>query len=187
MSDNEFLVDYIDHFVDVFRPEPLIGWLTEAKARIERVRDGGNKLMFAGNGASASIASHYALDFTKQGSIRSVCFNDAALITAYANDFGYERWVAQAVTHHADEGDVAVLISTSGGSRNIVEAVDACRGAGVDVISFTGFGPDNAVRSVSDIGFWADSRAYNVVEAVHAAWLGMLCDVIIGAREYSVS
>ena len=59
--------------------------------------------MFAGNGASASIANHASLDFTKQAKIKSVNFNESALITAFANDYGYENWIQKAVKYYGDE------------------------------------------------------------------------------------
>jgi D-sedoheptulose 7-phosphate isomerase len=68
------------------------------------------KLMFAGNGASASVSSHCAVDFTKQARVRAMSFNEANLITCYGNDYGYERWIERAVAHYADPGDLLVLI-----------------------------------------------------------------------------
>ena len=187
MSDESFFNEYLDHFSGALKPSELFAWLSSAKERVEATRDAGGRLLFAGNGASATMASHYALDFTKQGGVRSLCFNDAALITAYANDYGYEQWVARAVEHHGNEGDVAVLISSSGRSPNIVKAAEVAAEKGIQVLSLTGFDASNALREGSDLGLWVDSRSYNVIEAVHAVWLGLLCDMIIGAREYSVS
>jgi len=187
VSDETFVTDYLDHLTTTLRADDLPSWLSEAKSAMESVKERKGRVWFAGNGASASMASHYALDFTKQVGIDSSCFNNAALITAYANDFGYEDWVARAIEHHAGSGDLAVLISSSGRSPNMLKAADSCRSLGVQVLSFTGFESTNDLRERSDVGFWADSRAYNVIESVHAAWLGILCDLIIGAREYSVS
>ncbi|MDT8262572.1 phosphoheptose isomerase, partial [Roseomonas sp. DSM 102946] len=56
-----------------------------------KIRASKNKLLFAGNGASASISSHGAVDFTKQGRVRAVDFNEPNLITCFANDYGYEN------------------------------------------------------------------------------------------------
>lgn len=182
-----FVADYLEHFHAVMCQPDLEYWLSEAQDIFGEVREADGKLMFAGNGASASIASHYALDFTKQAGIPSVSFNDAALVTAYANDYGYERWVERAVEHHGRPSDAAVLISTSGSSPNIVNAAERCRDRGVRVITFSGFGPENPLRALGDVNLWAPSRAYNVVESVHSMWLGLLCDLIIGKREYSVA
>ena len=142
--------------------------------------------MLAGNGASASMASHFALDFTNQGRIRSMAFNDAPLVTAYGNDYGYENWVAKAVEHHADPGDLVVLISSSGRSPNMIGAARVARDRDCRIVTLTGFDPDNPLRAMGDVNLWVDSRAYNVVESVHALWLGLVCDLVIGKREYGV-
>ena len=86
------------------------------------IRERKRKLMFAGNGASASIASHGAVDFTKQAKVRGIDFNEPNLITAFSNDFGFQNYMAKAIEHYADDGDAAVLISVSGRSPNAVEA-----------------------------------------------------------------
>lgn len=182
-----FVTDYLEHVVGLLGPSDLTDTLEAAREVMTSVRDNGSKVMLAGNGASASIASHFALDFTKQAGIPSVSFNDAPLLTAYANDFGYEHWVAKAVTHHGREGDAVILISTSGRSTNMVNAAEVSRDLGIEVLTFTGHDRANPLRELGDVNFWADSRAYNVVEGVHAIWLGLLCDLIIGKREYDVS
>ena len=74
----------------------------------------GNKAIIAGNGGSAAMASHVAVDFTKQGGIRTINFNEADLITCFSNDYGYERWIEKAISFYADKDDVLILISSSG-------------------------------------------------------------------------
>jgi D-sedoheptulose 7-phosphate isomerase len=150
-------------------------------------REAGNKLMFAGNGASASIASHCAVDFTKQGRVRAVDFNEPNLITCFSNDFGFENFMAKAVEFYADPGDVLVLISVSGRSPNAVKAAEFARGRGLKVVSFTGSAPDNPLRALSDIDFWLGSKAYNVVECVHMTWLMTVVDMLVGKAEYAVA
>lgn len=148
------------------------------------VRQAGAKMMFAGNGASASIAEHGAVDFTKQGRVRGVTFHDPNLMTCFANDFGYDHWMAKAIEHYADPGDVAVLISTSGRSPSVVHAAHAARKMGLRVVSFTGRDADNPLRAASDLDFWVPSHAYNVVENLHAIWLTATIDLVIGKAEY---
>ena len=152
-----------------------------------KVRADGRKLMFAGNGASASIASHGAVDFTKQAKVRGVDFNEPNLITAYSNDFGFENFMAKAVEHHGDAGDALVLISVSGRSQNAVNAARTARERGITVVSFTGANADNPLRAASDIAFWCDSKAYNIVECTHMIWLTTVVDMLVGKAEYSVS
>ena len=186
MNDRAFIADYAAYFVQVMQPDDLAQQLCAARDALVATRDRDRMVLLAGNGASASIASHYALDFTKQAGIRAMAFNDATLVTAYGNDYGYERWVERALGHYCQSGDTAVLISTSGSSANLVNAADQCRAMGVTSVTLTGFESSNPLRTRGDINLWADSRAYNVVEAVHTLWLGMLCDLVIGCREYGV-
>ena len=71
---------------------------------------------FAGNGASACMASHMALDWTKNAGVRALAYNDLAYLTAIGNDLGYDQTFAQPVAWFADPGDLLVTISSSGNS-----------------------------------------------------------------------
>ncbi len=186
MEDRRFIGDYLEHFQAIIAPENLAGALLEFKECLEGVKKNRRKVMLAGNGASASLASHYALDFTKQGGVRSMAFNDAPLVTAYGNDYGYENWVARAVEDHADPGDLVVLISSSGRSPNMISAAEIAPGCQCGLVTLTGFDSDNPLRAMGDVNLWVDSSAYNVVESVHALWLGLVCDLVVGKREYFV-
>ena len=74
----------------------------------------GKKIILVGNGGSAAMASHVAVDFTKAARIRAVNFNESDLLTCLSNDYGYERWVEMALEFYADPGDLVILISSSG-------------------------------------------------------------------------
>jgi len=160
--------------------------MMELKGRIEIVKQSSGKLMLAGNGASASISSHLATDFSKQARVRAMTFNDANLITALANDCGYENWISKAVEFYGEKGDMLILISSSGRSPNVVAAAMKARAMGISVAAFTGFNKDNPLSSLADVHFWVDSRAYNIVECLHMIWLTGVCDLIIGTSEYGV-
>jgi D-sedoheptulose 7-phosphate isomerase len=179
---------FLDPYFDQYRALLISD---EVKAAIHAFADlaratgqAGRKMMFAGNGASASIAEHGAADFTKQTRIRGVTFHDPNLMTCFANDFGYDHWVAKAIEHYGDPGDVAVMISTSGASPSVVNAARTARAMGLKVVTFTGRHADNPLRSLGDIAFWAPSHAYNVVENLHAIWLTATIDLVIGRAEY---
>ena len=68
------------------------------------------------------MASHFSVDMTKIGQIRTVNFNESDLITCFANDYGYENWVSKAISFYFDKGDIVVLISSSGESQNMINA-----------------------------------------------------------------
>lgn len=137
----------------------------------------GSKFIFIGNGGSAAIASHMAEDFTKNGRVRAVTFNDAALLTCYANDFGWNEALAKAVEHHGMTGDVLVAISSSGKSENILRATDAARVRGIPVVTFSGFAPDNPLRKLGTFNFWTPAAQYGFVETAHAALLHAALDL----------
>ena len=70
----------------------------------------GRKLMFIGNGGSAAIASHMAIDYWKNGGIRATAFNDAALLTCLSNDYGYEQVFAKPIEMMSQAGDLLIAI-----------------------------------------------------------------------------
>ncbi len=144
-------------------------------------RERNRKVIVAGNGGSAAIASHVSVDLTKTVRVRAVCFNESDLITCFANDYGYEHWLAKAIESYGDAGDVAVLISSSGQSQNVVNAARVARDRGLTVVTLSGFDATNPLRGLGDQNLWAGSANYNVVETVHQTWL-LACIDRIEAR-----
>ena len=185
MDDLKFIKDCLNRYKNSLFETDVSEQMIKMKMMLLDVKKKGNKVIIAGNGGSAAMASHVAVDFTKQGGVRSVNFNEADLITCFANDYGYEHWVAKAVEFYGDEGDMVILISSSGSSTNMVNAASTAKQLGMRVITFTGFKPDNPLKQEGVLNFWVDSKAYNIVENTHQIWLLMVCDMIIGKTEYS--
>jgi D-sedoheptulose 7-phosphate isomerase len=154
---------------------------------LEEQRESGGRLLIFGNGAASSIAGHAALDFTKQGKIKSLCFHDPALLTAFANDFGYEKAYAQIISHYYEPSDIVIFVSVSGESSNIIEGLKKAKELGLRTIGFSGRNRNNSLNVSADHVFWVDSQAYNIVENVHSIWLLALCDFVIGKSVYEVS
>ena len=88
--------------------------ILDAVGLINKCSDSRKKVMFIGNGASASISSHMAADFLKNGKIKAMTFNDGPLLTCVGNDCGYHYVFEKPVGIFADEGDILVAISSSG-------------------------------------------------------------------------
>ena len=153
--------------------------LEQAATMIRQTHVSGNKVILAGNGGSAAMAGHVAVDLTKAAGIRAVNFNEAGLLTCFANDYGYENWVAKALAFYADPGDLAVLISSSGASQNMVNGAGQASAMGLAVISLSGFSPDNPLRRLGDLNLWAASDSYNIVEMTHHVWLLAIVDYLI--------
>ena len=146
----------------------------------------GNKLIFVGNGGSAAIASHMATDYSKNGGVRSLALNDASMLTCLGNDLGYERIFAKQLELHARAGDLVIVISSSGRSANILNAVEAAAAAGCTVMTLSGFTPDNPLRGRGEWNFYVASDRYGFVEIGHLtichAVLDFLCGLPAPAR-----
>ena len=157
--------------------------LEQAAAMIWEAHKAGKKIIIAGNGGSAAMASHVAVDFTKAASIRAINFNEADLITCFANDYGYENWVAKALEAYADKGDLVILISSSGKSQNILNAAKKATEIGLSVITVSGFLTGNPLRKLGDLNLWVDSSEYNIVEMTHHVWLVAVIDYLIETKK----
>ncbi len=187
MDDQRFLIEYLDRYRRSIFETDVNAQLIELKDWMKAANAAGRKIIIAGNGGSAAIAAHCAVDLTKNAHIRCVNFNEAGLVTCLANDYGYERWLEKAVELYADDGDLILLISSSGKSPNMIRAADyACR-RGYKLVTLTGFAPENPLKMRGHLNFWVDSRAYNIIEMTHHIWLLAVCDLIIGHAEYPSS
>jgi D-sedoheptulose 7-phosphate isomerase len=153
-----------------------------AQLAISQTKAGG-KIMFIGNGASASIASHMSTDYWKNGGMRAIAFNDAALLTCLSNDCGYENVFGKSVEMFGDKGDILVAISSSGQSENILNGVRAAKELGVHVVTLSGFSPDNRLRPRGEINFHVPDRSYGAVEILHLSICHCILDVIIMDRD----
>ncbi len=85
------------------------------------------KVIIFGNGGSAAISSHVSVDLTKNAGIRSINFNEADLLTCFSNDYGYKKVFSKSLEFYADKGDVVIIISASGRSKNLLEAAKICK------------------------------------------------------------
>ena len=185
--DKEFLEKYFKEFNTLVEPDKKsLEQLVVLKEKIVEVNDEGLKTMIFGNGGSAAMASHFSVDLTKNAGVRCVNFNEADLITCFANDFGFENWIAKAVEFYGDCGDLLILISSSGNSLNMINSVESARSKKFcNIVTLTGFKEDNPLSKLGDINIRVNSRAYNFVENIHQIWLLSIVDLIIGDKEYS--
>jgi len=142
----------------------------------------GGRLVFCGNGASAAMASHLALDWMKNGGVPAICFNDAASLTAFANDDGLDEMFAGPLRKLCSAKDLLVAISSSGNSPNVVRTVEAARDCGMKIITFTGRSPDNKVASLGTLNFHIPAQTYGMIECAHQillhAWLDDSMNII---------
>lgn len=130
-----------------------------------------NRVLIFGNGGSAAIASHFSTDLIRAVKVKGINFNEASLITCFANDFGYEEWVSETIKGFAEPKDLVILISSSGNSLNMVNAAHECNSRNLELVTFSGFSKSNKLRKLGNLNFWVDSNNYNVVENAHQTWL----------------
>ena len=170
--------DSISHTVASIDVDKLI----EISELIKSTSTKSRKIILVGNGGSAAMASHVAVDLTKAAQVRAVNFNEADLITCFANDYGYDQWVVEALKAYADADDLIIFISSSGKSANIINGALHAKNMGLQVITLSGFNSDNPLRKLGDIDLWADSSEYNVIEMSHHIWLVAIVDHIYAAN-----
>ena len=136
-----------------------------------------NKIYIVGNGGSSSIASHVSVDFTKVAKINCSTFNNANLITCFANDYKYENWVVEAIKAYSLEQDLFILISSSGNSKNIVNAAQYCKQKKINLITLSGFKKNNPLSQSGNINFHVESEEYNFIEMTHHIILLSIVDI----------
>lgn len=143
------------------------------------------KVIILGNGGSAAIASHVSVDLTKNARIRSINFNEADLLTCFSNDYGYKKVFSKSLEFYADKHDVVIIVSSSGKSKNILEAAKFCKRKRILLYTFTGMSKSNPLKQMGNVNLWVNSKAYNIIENIHQIWLLSIVDKIIGKTEYS--
>ena len=139
----------------------------------------GSNVYIVGNGGSASIASHVSVDFAKVARVPSATFNNSNLITCFANDYGYENWVVEAIKAYTDNNDLIILISSSGTSKNIVNAAQYCKSNKINLITLSGFKKNNPLCKLGNINFHINSNKYNFIEMSHHIILLSLVDIFV--------
>ena len=151
--------------------------ISQSVELIKKAKNKNNKIYIVGNGGSASMASHVSVDFAKVARIPSSTFNNANLITCFANDYGYENWVTEAIKAYCNNNDLFILISSSGTSKNIVNAARYCKDHSIKLITLSGFNENNPLSNLGDINFHINSSDYNFIEMSHHIILVSIVDI----------
>ena len=165
-----------------------IDWhqLERAIAEIEGARLRRARLWVAGNGGSAAIADHLLCDWVKGTFTPSQTpihvhslVSDTALLTACANDFGYDASFSRQIEMQAQPGDVLICISSSGNSANILAALRNASSMGLKTIALTGFDGGESAR-LADISLHVAVHNYGVVEDCHQILMHNIAQYIYG-------
>jgi D-sedoheptulose 7-phosphate isomerase len=157
--------------------------IDDAARRITAAIRAGGKLLIAGNGGSAAEAQHMAAEFVGRFLRERDAFPaialcaDSAILTAVANDYGYDKVFARQVAALGQPGDVLFCFSTSGESRNLIAATVEAAGRGLTIIAVTGERP-NSLQDVADVTIRVPSNMTPVTQELHAVLLHALCDLV---------
>lgn len=163
--------------------------LRAAVEELARASREGRRIWAAGNGGSAAISDHLCCDWTKGIHVagkppyrtHSLASN-VALLTAIANDFSYDQGFSRQLEMLAQAGDVAVLISSSGNSPNVVLAAETAKKMGVRTIALTGF-KGGKLGALADVHLHAPFENYGIVEDCHQALMHVIAQSLFRMRE----
>lgn len=181
----EFIDKYNKEFIELFKTSKMndefdinLGIKIVCNIIKKQFKLGG-KVYFIGNGGSAAIASHMAIDFWKNGKIPAMTFNDSSLLTCISNDFGYSRVFEKPIEQFMTEKDILFAISSSGQSKNIFNGVREAQLKDCTVITLSGFEKDNLLKSSGNYNFYVPSCQYGYVEMIHQYICHCIIDAII--------
>ena len=144
----------------------------------EEVRKAERIIYLIGNGASASMASHFAADLAKNADLHTEVFTDISLITAVANDIAYDMVFVVPLRRRLKRGDMVVAISSSGSSPNVVKAAEFAASQDATVVTLSAMQPTNALRRIGTLNFWLPAETYGIAETGHAAILHYWMDQV---------
>lgn len=189
-KDRKFLHDYISDIIDVLNQRKnYLSDLLKLKELIIKIKKNKKKIIFVGNGGSAATASHASVDFTKNAKIKSINFNEADLITCFSNDYGYENWIKEALNFYAEKGDLLIIFSCSGKSKNLVNAAKYAKKKQIKLATFTGININNPLKKINSSGLniFVSSKSYNQIEIIHHLFILLTIDLCIGKKNYPAS
>ena len=179
MKKDKFFSDYLDELINVLEQKKNSLAFDQSIKMLLKIKKNKKKIMIFGNGGSASIASHFSSDLINISKIKCVNFNEANLITCFANDFGFENWIKRTVEHYYEKGDLLILISSSGESLNMIKAANFAVKNKLDLITLSGFSKNNSLKKKGKVNFWVNSKKYNIIENTHQIILLSLVDYFL--------
>lgn len=151
----------------------------------------GGRILAAGNGGSAAEAQHFVTELVGRFQRERDAYNafaltaDTAILTAVANDYGYEEVFARQVSAYGQSGDVLILFSTSGESENIIRAARVARSRELIVVALTGRRPSRLAQ-IANVTIEIPVRETPLVQELHAVVVHVLCDLVESSLAASV-
>lgn len=144
-----------------------------------RQREADARVYWIGNGGSAALVSHLSQDLLNKCGVQSTTFNDPALLTCMANDYGYADVFRRPLRALAKPGDLLVAVSSSGNSENIVGAAESALESGLAVVTLSAFDVANPLHALpAALAFHTPVASYGQAEVAHTALLHAALDAL---------
>jgi D-sedoheptulose 7-phosphate isomerase len=182
----DLVQDRIQSNIDVkqllLRDAEFHGLVAQAAIEIVKSMQAGGKVMFCGNGGSAADAQHLAAEFTgrylkERRALPALALHaNTSSLTAIGNDYGFDLVFARQVEALGKPGDVAVGISTSGNSRNVLRALEVARAGSIYTIALTG-GSGGLMRNVADCTICIPSQETPRIQECHLLTGHIICEI----------
>ncbi len=159
------------------------GRIAQVAALMVEAFRGGQKVLLFGNGGSATDAAHIAAEFVgrykrERHPLPAIALaTDIAAITCIANDYGFDELFARQVRAHGRKGDIAIAISTSGNSPNVLKGVEAAKACGLTTVAWTG-GTGGKLAGLVDFPFVVPSTVTARIQESHITLGHVLCELI---------
>ena len=172
----------IDAKQAILNDDAFLSMIEEAATLCANALQQGKKILFAGNGGSASDAQHLAAELVgrykhDRPSLAAIALTtDTSALTAIGNDYGYEEVFARQLSGLGQEGDVFVAISTSGNSKNVLKACAVAREKGCAIVGMSG--PGGQLKEESAVCFAVPAKETATVQEAHIMIGHLLCDLI---------
>ncbi len=163
--------------------EENVGKIMEVAKRILAAYRKGNKVLFFGNGGSACDASHLAAELVnrykkdREGLPALALATDMAIVTSIGNDYDYAELFSRQIKTMGNKGDIAIAISTSGNSPNVLKAVEMARQKGITTVGFTGK-DGGKLAGLVDYAFIIPSNNTARIQEAHITLGHLLCELI---------
>lgn len=177
------LTEHLRLVQKVQRSKKLLKEIALAGAMMKVAIAAGHKIMFCGNGGSAADAQHWAAEIVgrfqkeRRGMPAIALTVDTSVLTAIANDYGYERVFARQVEALGNAGDVLVALSTSGSSPNVLAAVEEARKSGIKTIGMTAQG-GGKMAEICDVCLAIPDKVTARAQEMHSLIGHILCEIV---------
>jgi D-sedoheptulose 7-phosphate isomerase len=183
---NDLVLDRIQRSIDVKQlllSDAIFRELVaQAALQIVKSLRAGGKVLFFGNGGSAADAQHLAAEFTgrylkERRALPALALHvNSSAVTAIGNDYGFDLVFARQMEALGKEGDVAVGISTSGNSRNVLRALEVARSRGIYTVALTG-ASGGAMKKVADCTLCIPSEETPRIQECHILTGHIICEI----------